>query len=107
MAGVVAHVVQPGGQYVRGVVGHRLEQRQGALGIRHGVERHHMAVFEAHGLAVLEPLVEELGVLFMDMRRVAQHPVAQIDGGRSGKDGAGEAVLHQGGEVPGMVDVGV
>jgi len=64
-----------------------------------------MAVREANGLAVLEPLVEELGVLLLDMGGVAQHPVAEIDGGRSGEDGARKAVLDQGGEVAGMVDV--
>jgi len=100
MAGVVARVVQPGGQYVRGVVRNRLQQRQGALGIRRGVERHDTAAFEAHGLAVREPLVQELGILFMDMRRVAQHPVAQIDGGRSGEDGTAEAALTRVGRLP-------
>ena len=34
---------------VRLVVGHRLEQRQGPLGVGHGVERHHEAVFQPAG----------------------------------------------------------
>ena len=50
---------------------------------------------QALRLALLQPLVEELGVLLLDVRGVAQHPVAEVDGGRGGVNRPAEAVLHQ------------
>jgi hypothetical protein len=96
-----------GRELLRLVVGHGLKQRQCALSVAHGIERRHAPVLQARGLAVLQPLIQKFGVFLLDMRRIAQHPVAQIDGGGSGIDRAREPVLHQRGQVPRVVDVGV
>ena len=56
---------------------------------------------------MLLALIEKLGVLFVDVGGVAEHPVAQIDGGRSGVDRPREAVLDQSGEIAAVVDMSV
>jgi len=58
-------------------------------------------------LAFLATLIDELRVLFLDIGRVAQHPVAQVDGGRCGINGTGVAILHEAGQIAAVVDVGV
>ena len=54
-----------------------------------------MAVPEALDLRFSQPLVEKLGVLLLDVGGVAEHPVAEVDGGGSGVDRAAEAALDQ------------
>jgi hypothetical protein len=93
MPRVVRRVAQSIRQFVRLVVIDGLEQRQRALGIRHGVERlDHFPVAAARHAT----LIEKLGVLFRNVGGVAQHPTAKVDGGGRGVDRAVESVLHQG-----------
>ncbi len=107
MPRVVCRVAQPAGQLVRLVVGHRMKQRQGPLRILHGVERHDVAVLQPHGFATVVPLVQKFGVVLLNVRRVAQHPVAQIHRGGRGIDRPGESAFDQGGKIAAVVDVGV
>src|ERR1039458_1869812 len=85
------------------------EQGERALGIGGGIERLDDTVavgFARHasGLTLFQALIEELGVLLLNVGRVAQHPVAKIDSCRGGVDGAGEAVLDEGGQVATVID---
>ncbi len=104
MPRVVALVAQVYVEAFRRAVAHRLKQWQGTLGIRHGEQRHYRFL---PGLAALRAFVQEFGVFLLDMRSIAEHGIAEIDGRRRGEDGTIEAVLYQGRQVSAMVDVRV
>ena len=118
------HVDAGGSEHVAGVVGaageartglerltkrDALHQRDGGLGVSGRIEGFHDlgGVFITEGTAALFPFRHEQGVLLLDVCRIGQHGGAEIDGARSGKDGSLKPVLHEGGQVPGMVDMGV
>ena len=107
MAGVVGRVADTRRELKIAMVGHGPEERQRAFGVLHGVERRGEAVRKAVRLAMLHALIEELGVLLLNVGGVAQHPIAQVDGSRRGVNGAMEPVLYEGGEVAAVIDVGV
>jgi len=107
VTGIVRNVAEALAQVVRLVIVHRPEQRQCALGILGRIQRHRVPIFQAHRFAMLPALVQKLRVFFLNVSRVAQHPVAEVDGRRSRVDGAGEAVLQQHGQLAAVVDVRV
>ena len=52
-------------------------------------------------------LVQEFGVLLVDVGGVPQHPVAAIDRGGGGVNRSGKAVADQRGQIAAMVHVGM
>ena len=52
-------------------------------------------------------LVDELGVLLLDVRGVAQHHVAEALCRGRAVDGAAESLAHQRGQIAAVIDVGV
>ena len=107
MAGVIGLVREVRRQSEGGVIRDGLKKRQGPLGIGHRIKRLHQAVFEPGSLAMFQAVIQELGVVFLNVGRVAQHPVAEIHGGGSGINRAGESVFRQRRQVAAMVDVRV
>ncbi len=76
MAGILGVIFEAVRKPAGSGIGDRVEERKGPLHIVRGVQRFHHAVFEAGGMALSQPAVEELGIFFLNVRRIAQHPVA-------------------------------
>ena len=72
------------------------------LGVFGGIERDDLLVLLTAVLAVLP-----LGFHFLNMGRIEQHDLAQVNCGRRGDDLAAEAVTHKLWQTAGMVEVGV
>jgi len=104
VAGVVEGRGHPRRHRERFVVGVPGEVLEGAFRVDHGVERLPRRPVIA---APRRPLVRELGVLLLDVPRVAQHVGAEVGGRQRRVDGAAETALDQRGDRPGVVDVGV
>ena len=89
----------------------RVEQRKGGLGVFHRVERLHRVIAgsgtagDIQRFAAQVPLVQKLGVLFLDGSGVGQHGPAQIGGAGAGIDGPVKSVLHQQRQVAAVIDV--
>ena len=82
------------------VAGHK--ECQHPLGIRHGVKRRFGGLSCTHRLAVLP-----LGFLFLDMRAVLQHNLAQITSRTRRKDLSAEALCINQGQHTAVVNVRV
>ena len=64
-------------------------------------------IVEAFRAAMFPAAVAELDVFLLEKRGIGQHGTAQVDGGRSGVDWPRVAVVHQGGKISAVIDVGV
>src|SRR5207249_10956703 len=58
-------------------------------------------------VAPLRALIDKLGVRFLNVGGVAEHGLAQVDGGRSRVNWPGKSVADECGQVSAVVDVGV
>lgn len=77
------------------------ELRQGGDGVVLGVERQCRVVL---GVA---PAVREPGLLLVEVAAVGEDNAREAPGAGGGEHRTGEAVVHQAGHVPAVVDVGV
>src|SRR5580698_4905999 len=89
------------------MVWHGVKKRQRLLGVLGAVKRLDGAAVEAQSLAMFAAAVDEIRIAFLDVRRIAQHPTAQVDGGGGGVDRPGESVLYQRGQITAVVDMRV
>ena len=89
------------------MVWHGVKKRQRALGVLHGVKRIEWRAVQAQRLPAIAAAVDEIRIAFLDVRRIAQHPIAKVDGGRGGVDRAGESVLDHRRQIAAVVDMRV
>ena len=90
---------------LRAVVGDRSQQRQRAVHVAHRVERL-LGVFSLPAFLAV-PLLLEGRVFRLNLGRIAEHHRHQVGRGRGGHHRAAKTLLHQLGQQPAVVDMGV
>jgi hypothetical protein len=102
----VTGVHKPGGDAGNGLEGfiviERLELAADLGCVQLGVKR-----FDRRLAALGAFLVDELGVVFLDVTGIPQHDIGQAGGGGGGEDRTCEAALDQVGQVAAVVNVGM
>ena len=107
VAGFIGAVAESGSHFLGLAQRDRAEQGIHVFRVLGKIERVALAIVQAFRAAMFAAAVAELDVLLLEKRRIGQHGKAQVDGGRSGVDRPGVAVMNQGGKISTVIDVGV